>query len=44
VGRVAQERFGEPWETIGPAVFLASRASSYVTETTLIVVGGWTTV
>lgn len=44
VGRVAQERFGEPWEIIGPAVFLASRASSYVTGTTLIVDGGWTAV
>jgi NAD(P)-dependent dehydrogenase (short-subunit alcohol dehydrogenase family) len=41
---VAQERFGEPWEIIGPAVFLASRASSYVTGTTLIVDGGWTAV
>ena len=29
-------RFGEPWETIGPALFLASRASSYVTGTALI--------
>lgn len=44
VGRVAQERFGEPWEVIGPAVFLASQASSYVTGTTLIVDGGWTAV
>jgi gluconate 5-dehydrogenase len=44
VARVAQRRFGEPWEIIGPAVFLASRASSYVTGTTLIVDGGWTAV
>lgn len=44
VGRVAQERFGEPWEIIGPTVFLASRASSYVTGTALIVDGGWTAV
>jgi NAD(P)-dependent dehydrogenase (short-subunit alcohol dehydrogenase family) len=44
VGRVAQGRFGEPWEIIGPAVFLASRASSYVTGTTLIVDGGWTAI
>ena len=42
VGRVAQGRFGEPWEIIGPAVFLASRASSFVTGTTMIVDGGGT--
>ncbi|MBV9453286.1 MAG: SDR family oxidoreductase [Rubrobacter sp.] len=42
VGRIAQGRFGEPWEIIGPAVFLASRASSFVTGTTLIIDGGWT--
>jgi NAD(P)-dependent dehydrogenase (short-subunit alcohol dehydrogenase family) len=42
VSRVPQGRFGEPWEIIGPAVFLASRASSFVTGTTLIVDGGWT--
>lgn len=44
VSRTAQGRFGEPWEVIGPAVFLASQASSYVTGTTLIVDGGWTAV
>jgi NAD(P)-dependent dehydrogenase (short-subunit alcohol dehydrogenase family) len=44
VSRTAQRRFGEPWEIIGPAVFLASRASSYVTGTTLIVDGGWTAI
>jgi len=42
LGRVPQGRFGEPWEIIGPAVFLASRASSFVTGTTLLVDGGWT--
>ncbi len=42
VSRVPQGRFGEPWEIIGPAVFLASRASDFVTGTTLIVDGGWT--
>jgi gluconate 5-dehydrogenase len=40
--RVPQGRFGEAWEIIGPAVFLASRASSFVTGTTLLVDGGWT--
>ena len=42
VGRVPQGRFGEPWEVIGPAIFLASRASTFVTGTTLLVDGGWT--
>ena len=42
VRRVPQGRFGEVWEIVGPAVFLASRASSFVTGTTLLVDGGWT--
>lgn len=42
VRRVPQGRFGEVWEIIGPAVFLASRASSFVTGTSLLVDGGWT--
>ena len=42
VRRVPQGRFGEPWEIVGPAVFLASRASSFVTGTVLLVDGGWT--
>ncbi len=42
VGRVPQGRFGEPWEIIGPALFLASRASNFVTGTTLTGDGGWT--
>jgi gluconate 5-dehydrogenase len=40
--RVPQGRFGEAWEVVGPAVFLASRASSFVTGTVLLVDGGWT--
>jgi NAD(P)-dependent dehydrogenase (short-subunit alcohol dehydrogenase family) len=42
VGRVPQGRFGEAWEIVGPAVFLASRASSFVTGSVLLVDGGWT--
>ena len=42
VGRIPQGRFGEPWEIIGPALFLASRASNFVTGTTVTVDGGWT--
>jgi len=36
-----QGRFGEPWEIIGPSVFLASEASSFITGTVLFVDGGW---
>jgi len=35
-------RFGEAQEVIGPAVFLASDASSLVTGSSLIVDDGWT--
>lgn len=36
------KRFGEARELIGPAVFLASDAASFVTGTSLVVDGGWT--
>ncbi len=42
VARVPKGRFGEVWEIVGPTVFLASRASSFVTGTVLTVDGGWT--
>lgn len=42
IARSPVGRFGETWELVGPAVFLASRASSFVTGHSLVVDGGWT--
>ncbi|GAB2683174.1 2,5-didehydro-3-deoxy-L-galactonate 5-reductase [Aliiglaciecola aliphaticivorans] len=39
--RIPQNRWGTPEDFKGPAVFLASEASSYVNGTVLLVDGGW---
>ncbi|QEC50238.1 SDR family oxidoreductase [Baekduia soli] len=39
--RILRGAAGETWEVIGPALFLASDAASFVTGSSLIVDGGW---
>ncbi|MCP9002051.1 SDR family oxidoreductase [Pseudarthrobacter sp. RMG13] len=40
--RIPMNRFGDPEDLVGAAVFLASAASSYITGQMLMVDGGWT--
>jgi gluconate 5-dehydrogenase len=42
VQRIPMGRWGELGEIAGPALFLASDASSFVTGSALFVDGGWT--
>ena len=42
LGRIPMGRVGQIWDLFGAAVFLASRASDFITGHTLYVDGGWT--
>lgn len=41
LARIPASRWGEPTDFVGPAIFLASDASSYIHGTILTVDGGW---
>jgi len=40
--RMILQRWGNSSDLVGPCIFLASEASSYITGTDIIVDGGWT--
>jgi NAD(P)-dependent dehydrogenase (short-subunit alcohol dehydrogenase family) len=40
--RTPMRRWGEPADLVGPAVFLASSASDFMTGQSLVIDGGWT--
>ena len=42
LNRMIIKRWGEPQDLIGAALFLSSKASSYVTGANIVVDGGWT--
>ena len=40
--RMIIQRWGDPKDLAGAAIFLASEASSYITGVDLVIDGGWT--
>jgi NAD(P)-dependent dehydrogenase (short-subunit alcohol dehydrogenase family) len=43
VKRTPARRWGEPEDLVGPAIFLASPASDFMTGQSLVIDGGWVT-
>ena len=43
IERTPMKRMGTPEDIVGPAIFLATEASSYMTGQIIMVDGGWTT-
>jgi 2-deoxy-D-gluconate 3-dehydrogenase len=41
LARIPQARWGQPEDFMGPIVFLASAASTYMNGSTVLVDGGW---
>jgi NAD(P)-dependent dehydrogenase (short-subunit alcohol dehydrogenase family) len=44
VSKIPLGRFADPFEIVGPAVFLASKASSFITGSSLLTDGGFTAI